>query len=168
LAEHMLLLAQVDDCTGEVLGEALDQLVAMGVRNVQLLSSLTKKGRPGSVLLLDLERDLEPEVAVFLAAELGVWGYHLLQTNHRHFEVSIEERRIQVVSGDSSRMFNARCKFFRSRDELLRVKLEHIDAVEIADFVSASGRHCSLSNIRGRIEQEVWSRPDQPEFEFRI
>ncbi len=168
MADHILLLAQVDDCSGEVLGEALQQLVALGVRNVQLLSSVTKKGRPGNVLLLDFDRDLESQVALFLAAELGVWGYHVLEATHQHFDVSLEERQLHVISGDHSRTFTARCKFFRRQNELLRVKLEHADAVEIAGFVSASGRHCSLSNVRGRVEQEVWSQPLQLEFDLRI
>ncbi|MFH0916990.1 MAG: nickel insertion protein [bacterium] len=168
MADHILLLAQIDDCSGEVLGEALEQLAAIGVRNVQLLSSLTKKGRPGNVLLLDLDRDLEPQVALFLAAELGVWGYHVLQTSHQHFETSLEERQVHVISGDSSRTFTVRCKLFRRKEELLRVKLEHADAVEVVSFVRSLGRHCSLADIRGRIEQEVWSQPLLRELELRI
>jgi uncharacterized protein (DUF111 family) len=168
VGDHVLLLAQVDDCSGEVLGEALTQLVAMGARNVQLLNSLTKKGRPGSVLLLDIERDLEPDVALFLAAELGVWGYHVLQSSHRHFDVSIEQRRIQLISGDSSHVFDVRCKFLKRRQELLRVKLEHADVVKMVSFARSSGYRYSLSSMRARVEQEVWSRPDEPEFELRI
>jgi uncharacterized protein (DUF111 family) len=165
---QLLLLAQVDDCSGEVLGEALQQLVGIGVRNVQLLASLTKKGRPGSVLLIDVKRELEPEVGAFLAAELGVWGYHVLEARHQHFEVSLEERCLRVVSGESSRTFIVRCKLFRRQNELLRVKLEHADAVEIVSFVRSSGRQCSLGTIHGCVEQEVWSQPGQSEFELRI
>lgn len=167
-SNNVLLLAQVDDCSGEVLGEALEQLTAMGVRNVQLMGSLTKKGRPGNVLLLDLSRDLEPQVALFLATELGVWGYHVLQSTHRHFDVALEERRLRVTTDEASRLFTVRCKLFHHQGQLLRIKLEHADAVEIAEFIRLLGRRCSLRDIRCRAEYELWSRPNDHELEMRV
>ncbi len=116
------MLVQVDDRSGETVGHALEELVGMGVRNVQLLSSHTKKGRPGMVLLLDLDGELETPVAAYLAAELGAWGYHVLAATHRHFDVTLVERRVTAVCGEQRATLTVRCKLFHQDGVLLRVE----------------------------------------------
>jgi uncharacterized protein (DUF111 family) len=166
VTDAILILVQIDDCTGEVLGRAMKQLTELGVRNVQLLRSITKKGRPGNVLLLDLERRQEQEVSVFLAAELGAWGYHVLEARHRHFDVTLEEREVVVQAGAARQTFSTRFKFFRDGDRVLRVKLEHDDLERIEEFGQANARPCSLATIRGCLEQQVWSQPQRPSIEL--
>ena len=145
----MLILVQIDDRSGEVLGHALEELMSLGARNVEVLSSVTKKGRPGSVVLIDLETDEEAGVAAYLAAELGAWGYHVLETQHRHFETVLEERSVIVTCGPRSRTFSMPCKFFDDDGKLLRVKVERSDVEAVQRFVSetddaCSDRHCSV------------------------
>jgi uncharacterized protein (DUF111 family) len=155
----MLILAQVDDRSGEELGDALTRLPELGARNVQLLSSLTKKGRPGYVLLVDLEPEAETEVAAFLAAELGVWGYHLVPAEHRHFLVEAQERRVEVTCGRQRQSFGVRCKLFYQGDRLIRVKADQADTEEICAFVKSAGRDCPSALVRAGIEKEVWKAP---------
>lgn len=162
------MLVQVDDRSGETVGHALEQLMGMGVRNVQLLSSHTKKGRPGMVLLLDLDDTLETEVAVYLAAELGAWGYHVLAATHLHFDVTLVERQVTAICGERRGTFTVRCKFFRHDEALLRVKLEHDDALELEGFVRASAGVCPLDELRAVVERAVRHSPDQVELEVRL
>ncbi|MHB0981334.1 MAG: nickel insertion protein [Thermoleophilia bacterium] len=166
MTDAILILVQLDDCSGEVLGEAMRRLNGLGVRNVQLLSSITKKGRPGNVLLLDLDRGLELEVSLFLAAELGAWGYHVLEARHRHFDVTLEERQVVVRAGAERQAFSTRFKFFREGKRVLRVKLEHDDLEKIDEFGRANARPCSLRTIRGCLEQQVWSQPERSSIEL--
>ena len=164
----MLLLVQIDDRSGEVLGHALDELMAMGARNVQLLSSHTKKGRPGNVLLIDLESELEPEVAVYLAAELGAWGYHVLEARHRHFDVERHERLVAVVCGGQRRRFTLLCKHFSREGKLLRVKVERSDVEAVQRFVRTMDDACSSDTVRLRLEHELRLHPGQRELEVRL
>ena len=60
-SEVLLLLVQIDDAPGELLGDVVRTLGEMGAKNVQLLSSLAKKGRPGYVLLIDILAQQEAE-----------------------------------------------------------------------------------------------------------
>ena len=103
MGEQRLLLVQIDDRSGEELRQGLEGLMDMGVRNYQVLSSLTKKGRPGFVLLLDLDSAIEGEVMTYLAAELGAWGYHRLQSVHEHFDVASGDARSHVRLRRTSR-----------------------------------------------------------------
>lgn len=164
----MLILAQIDDRSGEVLGRALEELMGLGARNVQLLSSVTKKGRPGNVLLIDLEPDLEPDVGAFLAVELGAWGYHVLDASHRHFDTVVKERSVTIICGDRRETFAMPCKFFCQGDRVLRVKAERADVEAVQRFVSTIDEGCSTDSVRARVEDEVRRRPDAEELEVRL
>ena len=165
----MLLLVQIDDRSGEVLGHALDELMAMGARNVQLLSSHTKKGRPGNVLLIDLEDGLEPEVAVYLAAELGAWGYHALEARRRHFDVELHERLVTVACGRrSGGRSPCPASIFSREGRLLRVKVERSDVEAIQRFVRTIADACSSDTVRLRLEHELRRNPGQQELEVRL
>ncbi len=164
----MLILAQIDDRSGEVLGAALEELMGLGARNVQVLSSVTKKGRPGNVLLVDVEATLEPDVGAFLAVELGVWGYHVLETGHRHFDTVMKERSVTVIGGDHRTTLVMPCKFFHQGTRLLRVKVERADVEVLQRFVAQIDDGCSSETVRSRIEDEVRRRPDAQEIEVRL
>ena len=164
----MLILVQIDDRSGEVLGHSLEELIGLGARNVQLLSSLTKKGRPGHVLLIDLETDRETAVAAYLASELGAWGYQVLESRHRHFETMLEERSVIVVCGARSRTFALPCKFFSHDGKLLRVKVERSDVEAVQRFVSETGAACSTDTVRSRLEDEVLRRPANGELRVQL
>jgi uncharacterized protein (DUF111 family) len=156
----MLILAQIDDRSGEVLGHALEELMRMGARNVQLLASVTKKGRPGNVLLVDLDPSLEVEVAGYLAVELGAWGYQVLAAEHRHFDTRMQERAVTVECGGRSHTFSMPCKFFYQDGRLLRVKVERSDVEAVRRFVSETDDSCSTDTVRSLLEHEVRRHPE--------
>ena len=164
----MLILVQIDDRSGEVLGHALEELMSLGARNVEVLSSVTKKGRPGCVLLIDLEASEEAGVAAYLAAELGSWGYHVLETQHRHFETVLEDRSVIVTCGAQSRTFSMPCKFFSHDGKLLRVKVERSDVEAVQRFVSETDAACSTDTVRSRLEHEVRIHPAATEVRVRL
>ena len=164
----MLILVQIDDRSGEVMGYALEELMRLGARNVELLSSVTKKGRPGSVLLIDLEAEEEAAVAAYLAAELGAWGYHVLETQHRHFDTVLEKRSVIVTCGSRSRTFSMPCKFFSHDGKLLRVKVERSDVEAVQRFVGETDDACSTDTVRSRLEHEVRLHPAATEVQVRL
>ncbi len=84
--EGSLLFVQIDHLSGELLGEALTRLCSAGAMNVQLLPTLTKKGRPGQLLLVDVRHDRLAAVEEVLLAEFGVTGWHRLATQHVYFK----------------------------------------------------------------------------------
>jgi len=168
VSANILMLVQVDDHSGEVVGRALEELMKMGVHNVQLLTSQTKKGRPGMVLLLDLDAQLENDVAVYLASELGAWGYHLLQTTHRHFDTTLETRLVTLCCGEQRRSLEVRCKLFSHEGKLLRVKLEHDDAVRLQMLAKGFDDACPLEELRPAVERAARRQPGVFELEVNL
>lgn len=155
----VLLLAQVDDAPGELLGEVMQRLAAMGARNVQLLSSLTKKGRPGYVLMIDIPARQERKVAVLLAVELGIWGYRVMHSDHKHFEIERHDTSLEIAVDGATRIFPMRIKRILIDGDLLKVKAEHDDLVRICAALGLEGARVSLATLKSRVESAVGSTP---------
>ncbi len=145
---ELLLLVQVDDATGETLQHATQQILAAGARNVQMLASITKKGRPGHVCLIDLPAEREDDIALLLGTELGVWGYRVLESRHRHFDIRVEART--VIAGPVKQV--VRCKYIRKGERLLAVKAEHDDLVSLQARLRDAGHVCALRVLRAQVE----------------
>ena len=70
--EGLLLLYQVDHLSGEEIGWMFDSLAIPGVRNRNLVPTLTKKGRIGHLLILDIDPEVEAEISNLLFECLAV------------------------------------------------------------------------------------------------
>ena len=132
-ANNILVMAQIDDGVGEQLARAIEKMSEMGAKNIQLLSSLGKKGRPGYVLLVDIPAEDELEFATILVGELGVWGYRVLESQHKHFEIRNCQLRLDLNVGGTVRSFPIRLKRIFSQGAFMRAKAEHDDLSAIAD-----------------------------------
>ena len=151
----ILLMAQIDDAPGELLGEVMKTLAEKGAKNVQLLSSLGKKGRPGYVLLVDILAEQEREFAAVLGGDLGVWGYRVLHSDHKHFNIERHRTTVEVTVGGAAKSFPMRIKRILDDAVLLRVKAEHDDLSAICTAFRAEGRHVSLTVLKAHVEAAV-------------
>jgi uncharacterized protein (DUF111 family) len=153
----LLIMAQIDDAPGELLGHLIEELTTAGAINMQLLSSLGKKGRPGYVLLVDIHAEDEPVVAALLAGELGIWGYRVLQSEHKHFDIRHYRTQLEVGCGGTVSSFPLRVKRILHAGEFLRAKAEHDDLVAIAAQLR-SHRPTPVAVLKAAIETAVGSR----------
>ncbi len=151
----ILILAQIDDAPGELLAEVMDRLERLGAKNVQLLSSLTKKGRPGYVMMVDLPADKESEAAALLAEELGIWGYRVMQAKHKHFDIETFKTDIVVHFQGRPRRFALRAKRILRDGRLIHIKAEHDDLSRIGASLREEGAAPSLAVLKARIESAL-------------
>jgi uncharacterized protein (DUF111 family) len=156
-AAPLLLMAQVDDAPGELLGYVVEELGRIGARNVQLLSSLGKKGRPGYVLLVDIDAEDEAETAGLLAADLGVWGYRVLESRHKHLEIRRYQTRLDLQWADGRSTFPLRIKRVLHDGLFLRAKADHDDIVAIAEELGHRPQRPPLAVLKAAIETAVGS-----------
>lgn len=151
----ILLMAQIDDAPGELLGEVLKTLADKGAKNVQLLSSLGKKGRPGYVLMVDILAEQEREFAAVLGGDLGVWGYRVLHSDHKHFGIERYATTLEVMLGSVAKSFPMRIKRILDGDKLLRIKAEHDDLSAVCAAFRTHGHVMSLTALKAHVEAAV-------------
>ena len=156
----LLILVQVDDATGETLQHVTSRVIDAGARNVQILGTTTKKGRPGHVCLIDLPSEREDDVATILAVELGAWGYRILESRHRHFDIQLETRAVQVKHGGQVLHAEVRCKYIRNDGRLLAVKADHDDLVRLQATLAQRAVEVAVRVLRAGCEREAWRQPE--------
>ena len=78
-----LLETNVDDVSGEVIGEALARFMAAGARDASAIPILMKKGRPGYLITVIALPDSSANLAWLMAQELGTLGVRCIPAVHR-------------------------------------------------------------------------------------
>ena len=124
-----LIIVQIDHLSGEMLGEIWDQLSSKGAQNVQLLSTLTKKGRPGQLLLIDISPEKISELEEFLVSEMGVNGWHRLMTEHVH--VDLEMITCDLTFRTPGNSLRAKIAGKRIKNTSGFIRPEHGDCVKV-------------------------------------
>jgi uncharacterized protein (DUF111 family) len=130
--EGLILLFQIDHLSGEEVGWVLEANAIPGLRNRHLIPTLTKKGRPGYLLLLDLDPESEVEAVKAISQSLPFFGYHHINTRHffekgasRTIPIAVKaggktiEAQIHIRSFPSDRGTR---RFFIESDDLNRLR----------------------------------------------
>ena len=74
---------------GKDIAYVMTGLYEAGARNVNLVPSLTQKGRPGYLLIVDAPTQACPDIEKLLVTELGLLGWRLLTGQHIALEKEI-------------------------------------------------------------------------------
>ena len=109
----VLLEANVDDVTGEVLGHALGAVLAAGAHDAWITPIVMKKGRPAHTVHALVDPALVPQVMGVLGAEtgtLGIRGHRLerwpLPRHHERVVVDDLSVRVKVSPGRAKAEFD--------------------------------------------------------------
>jgi uncharacterized protein (TIGR00299 family) protein len=119
----------LDDVGGEAAAHALSRALDEGALEAHIVQTVTKKGRPGQLLLV-LAREAEADrLADVLAIETGSWGVRIAHRVARFKAVPRVERvRIRVAG----KRHEVRVKLLVEDGRLRRAKAEHDDAARVA------------------------------------
>ncbi len=160
--EARLLMAQVDHVSGEVLGFAIERIMELGAHNVQLIPTITKKNRPGNIILIDADGSVEGAIATFMAKELKISGYHMIKTSHKFHKVTFVDRKIRlVVNGDSTSLL-CRFKVIGELSDPITVDIEHDFLVDLQKRINSGWDvYCSLDGLRSMVESSFDSSGDE-------
>lgn len=101
----VVLEANIDDSTPEVLGYALDRLLAAGALDASLSPLLMKKNRPGHLLQVIARPEDQEALAAVVFAETSTFGLRFYTAERRvaarrHVEVKLAYGAVRVKIGD--------------------------------------------------------------------
>ena len=162
-----LLTVQADHLSGESLGQAVAAIMELGAANVQIIPSITKKNRPGNILLIDTNSHGEAAISEYLARELRVSGYHRIETSHVFEKVTFLERTLIVRAGGKELKLAFREKIIGDPAAPLSSSVEsdfiHLVRSEVAKELSIQK---SALDIRSMIEARLGGR--EPEITLEL
>ncbi|MFZ2070870.1 MAG: nickel pincer cofactor biosynthesis protein LarC [Halobacteriota archaeon] len=128
--EVEVLETNVDNVTGELMGNLIEVLMADGAKEVAIVPTLMKKGRSGHIIqVITAPKDVS-RIAHRIMAETGSLGVRVMQVRHR-FIANREQKRVLVrVRGVEREVC---VKIGRdARGDLLNVAAEFEDAKRVA------------------------------------
>lgn len=157
-------MAQVDHATGEVLGFAIERIMERGAHNVQLIPTITKKNRPGHILLIDTEAGREAAIADFLVLELKVTGYHRVDTTHVFHRVSYLKKMLKIKTNGRHETFPCEVKLIGDPAEPLSMDVEHDFLIRIQKLIQEKlNSRVPLSELRTMIESRLRQSINSPD-----
>ncbi len=118
--DGVIFYVQVDHLSGEILGSVIDFLYQAGAGNVQVIPTVTKKNRPAHLFLIDAKPDCADGVERVLAEEMGVTGWHVLHTRHRHLAVDYLKRRVTFRCGGRQFQMEVEGKLAHGAEKTIR------------------------------------------------
>ncbi len=128
--EIAILETNIDDATGEIIGNTLDTLLREGAKDVSIIPMFTKKNRPGQILKIVADRKDVKHLSRVIMEETGTLGVRVYPCE-RHIinrEVTAIDLRVDNVKA------RVKVKVAKnSKGKIIRVKPEYEDAKRLAD-----------------------------------
>lgn len=119
----------IDDVPGEAAAHALARAIDEGALDAHIVQTVTKKGRPGQLLMV-LAREADADrLADTIAHETGSWG---LRIAHRVARFKAVPREVKVRVTVGGKRHELRAKVLVEGGRVRRVKVEHDDAAAVA------------------------------------
>lgn len=115
-----IFYVQTDHLSGEEIGCAIRKLYGAGAHNVNVLSTVTKKNRPGYIFLIDTDESSMHAVEEALQLELRVSGWHCIPTQHRYLNVDCVKKTLQIETDGKSFRFPAELKIAYGAERIVR------------------------------------------------
>ena len=146
-----VLETNLDDATGGVMGYTMERLYREGALDVQIIPTVTKKSRPGHIMMVICPQALEERLTEILMEETGTLGVRV-GLAHKRVVMGREAMPVDIELEGYRR--RAMVKVARDKGgKVVSLKAEYEDARRIA---KATG--LPLRAVTQRIEEEARSR----------
>ncbi|WP_428324760.1 nickel pincer cofactor biosynthesis protein LarC [Nitrosopumilus sp.] len=142
-----ILETNVDDISGEILGNLIEKIMQKGARDVSIYHGITKKGRPTNLISVICDDQNIDEIVDTLVLETGTLGVRISESNR--FVVPRTNENISLVINGKS--FDVRYKksTFKGKTDF---KIEFDDLKDISNTIEKSIKETE-SILRKEIEK---------------
>lgn len=167
--QRQLLVVQVDSITGETAGGAVSVLYEAGAKNVQIVSTVTKKNRPGWMFFIDVDEEARPAVERAMVRELGVTGWHRLPGEHCYIDTEIVSKTVRVrLTGKNPRnlgVLSVERKVSSADPEVIRPEFDSCE--KLRRMLRDAGVEISRALAEQKIIEAFGSCEEEPVLEFK-
>lgn len=162
-----LFVVQSDNINGEGAGAALEALYKAGAKNVQIISTITKKNRPGYLFVVDGDERSTAAIQEVILHELQVTGWHELPSNHCYVSVTEEEKDVRITVGEKQFTERIARKLSSADPEIIRPEYESCRRIQEL-LLKECGQSVSLALISQKLVQAFDSRDVIPEIVIKL
>ena len=127
-----ILETNLDDVSGEVLGNMLEKIMNAGAKDVTISSAITKKGRPTNLVSIICDSASMNGILDLLISETGTLGIRV-RTSERYI---VPRSTIDIPIIIDGKKFTVSCKITRENDFIKNFKVESEDIKNIANSLN--------------------------------
>ena len=121
--EIEILETNVDDVTGEVIGNLIESLMKNGARDAAVIPLTMKKGRPGQMIRVVCKGSDSQRLAEQIIRETGTLGVRVIPTKHR---ITVEREIAETEISVAGKQFRIPVKIARLSDgSVIHVSAEY-------------------------------------------
>ena len=128
-----ILETNVDDVSGEILGNLIEKIMLNGAKDVSIYHGITKKGRPTNLVSVICDDTKVNEVIDTLVLETGTLGIRISESNR--FIVPRSDHHISLIFNDQSFKVHYKKSSFKGKTDF---KIEFDDLKAISNLIDKS------------------------------
>ena len=128
-----ILETNVDDISGEILGNLIEKIMKKGARDISIYPGITKKGRPTNLISIICTDEHIDKVIDTLVLETGTLGIRVFDSNR--FIVPRSTHEISLILNGQSFQVNYKKFSFKGKTDF---KIEFDDLKKISDILDKS------------------------------
>jgi uncharacterized protein (TIGR00299 family) protein len=146
------LETNVDDVTGEVLGDLIDLLMDAGALDACVTPAIMKKGRPGNIITAIARQDDIERLSGLIMQQTGSLGVRIFPSLHRYIaEREGKSVTVQIIGS----LYEASAKISRLGGTIINIKPEFEDCKKIAAKTGLP-----LKVVMRIVEEEAWRQAE--------
>jgi len=142
------LETNVDDVSGEILGNLIEKIIFDGAKDVSIYHGITKKGRPTNLVSIICDNDNIDKITDTLILETGTLGIRVTSSDRIIVPRTIHE--IQITLGDKTFDVKYKSSSFKGKSTF---KIEFDDLKKIANHLDKS-----IKDTESLIRKEIVQR----------
>ncbi|TBR11633.1 MAG: nickel pincer cofactor biosynthesis protein LarC [Candidatus Nitrosotenuis sp.] len=127
-----ILETNVDDISGEVLAHVIDKIMANGAKDVSVIQTITKKGRPSHMISVICDSDSVNQLLNLLVSETGTLGVRIRTSDRFLVPRQIVAMKVKI----NNKIFTLRCKVANTNSDHRQFKVEYDDIKSISEKLS--------------------------------
>lgn len=127
-----ILETNVDDVSGEVLAHVVDKIMASGAKDIHVIPTITKKGRPSHMISVICDSGSVNKILAVLISETGTLGVRIRSSDRLVVPRKILKIKVRINNKD----FAVRCKVSGKK----QFKVEYDDIKSVAERLSLTFR----------------------------
>ncbi|NWJ29851.1 nickel pincer cofactor biosynthesis protein LarC [Marine Group I thaumarchaeote] len=142
-----ILETNVDDVSGEILGNLIEKIMEKGAKDISIYHGITKKGRPTNLVSIICSDENVEKIVDTLVLETGTLGIRISESNR--FIVPRTIHTVSITLNGKSFQINYKKSFFKGKTDF---KIEFDDLKNISNTIDKSIKETE-SLLRKEIEK---------------
>ena len=125
-----ILETNVDDVSGEILGDLIEKIMGKGAKDASIFHGITKKGRPTNLISVICNNEQVDDIIETLVLETGTLGIRI--SNSNRFIVPRSNHTIKITLNGQSFQINYKKSIFKG---IVNFKIEFDDLKQISEII---------------------------------